>query len=377
MTMTHPGLPESWAWAILLFMVLFSLWGITFKRTPKTIAKNINLNQLPLLGPMFEKIGRSPWFLLFFKFIIVAIFLLIIVAGLFGTPIPERNIATVLTWNIWWSGLIIAIFFIGSAWCAVCPWDTLASWLVRRKLFRRREPNNSLNLKIPKPIRTVWPALLMFIGLTWLELGYGVTTNPYATASLALIMVVLTTISLSIFQRKSFCRHFCPVGRTIGFYSQLSVVELRPTQINLCETCETLECFHGNQNIEPCPTHLVMGSLQQNTYCTSCGNCLQSCPHQNVGWRIRPPSEEAIHTARPHQDEAWFMIGLLALTGFHGITMMPFWEKMLSAIAGEVRFCEATKIPDSRLLNWTSVDAWRFSRLLYLLRCHLPRDLFE
>jgi ferredoxin len=76
-----------------------------------------------------------------------------------------------------------------------------------------------------------------------------------------------------------------------------------------------------------------MGRLKQNTYCTSCGNCSQSCPEQNVAWRLRPPSQEAIQDARPHWDEAWFMLSLLALTAFHGVTMMPFFEEWLTQFA--------------------------------------------
>ncbi|MCK5496792.1 MAG: hypothetical protein KAI80_10300, partial [Hyphomicrobiaceae bacterium] len=184
----------------------------------------------------------------------------------------------------------------------------------------------SLNLRVPRALRTVWPALILLVGLTWLELGAGVTTSPYATAMLALAIVVLATLSLAVFERKAFCRYFCPVGRTVGCYSQLAPVELRPADPSICASCTTLDCYYGSKDVEPCPTHLVMGRLKQNTYCTSCGNCARSCPHQNVAWRLRSPSSEAMQDARPHWDEACFMLGLLALTGFHGLTMMGFWE---------------------------------------------------
>jgi len=174
---------------------------------------------------------------------------------------------------------------------------------------------------------------LLFIGLSWLELGIGITTNPYATALMALLMVVLATLSLALFQRNAFCRYFCPVGRTIGSYSQLAAIELRPINDDICQHCETLDCYHGNANVDPCPTWLVMGRIQQNSYCTSCGNCSQSCPQQNIDWRWRQPAGEAVNGSRPHWDEAWFMLGLLALTGFHGITMMPFWHKAISQLA--------------------------------------------
>jgi len=275
----------------------------------------------------------NQWILFSLKLLMVSLFLLVIAAGLFGTPVAERNIATVLTWNLWWAGLVFSIFFLGSAWCAVCPWDALAQWLVRRRLWRRSEPNNSLNLRVPRLLQNVWPALGLFIGLTWLELGVGITTDPYATALVALLMVLLATISLAVYQRKAFCRYFCPVGRTIGFYSQLAPVELRPVDPQICAGCKTLDCYLGNKEVEPCPTWLVMGRLKQNSYCTSCGNCTQSCPHMNIAWRLRGPGVEAVQSARPHWDEAWFMIALLALTTFHGLTMMPFWEQWMSDLA--------------------------------------------
>jgi hypothetical protein len=272
------------------------------------------------------------WPLLIVRLIVAAVFLLIIAAGLSGSQIPERNIATLFTWNIWWTLVIITIFFAGTAWCAVCPWDALAKWLVHRRLWRRAPEHTSLNLRVPRYLKNIWPALWLFIGLSWLELGVGITTNPYATALMALFMVVMATLSLAVFERNAFCRYFCPVGRTIGAYSQLSPIELRPINTTTCADCTTLDCYHGNENIEPCPTWLVMGRLRQNSYCTSCGNCSQSCPHQNIDWRLRSPGTEALQSGRPHWDEAWFMLGLLALTGFHGITMMPFWERDISQL---------------------------------------------
>jgi len=73
--------------------------------------------------------------------------------------------------------------------------------------------------------------------------------------------------------------------------------------------------------------------LKQNSYCTSCGNCVQNCPEDNIAWRLRNPVIEAQEAARPRWDEAWFMLGLLALTAFHGLTMLPFWEKWILSFA--------------------------------------------
>jgi polyferredoxin len=283
-----------------------------------------------------QVLTNSPWPQVIVKLAFVALFVLIIIAGLFGNPLPERNIATTLTWNVWWAGVVISVFFLGSAWCGVCPWDALATWLVRRRLWRRGRSASSLNLHVPRWMQNVLPAMLLFIGLTWLELGVGVTTSPYATALIALLILLLATVSLALFERKAFCRYFCPVGRTLGFYAQLAPVELRPTDAEICAKCTTLDCYHGDANIEPCPTHLVMGRLKQNTYCTSCGACTRSCPYHNISWRLRPISSEAIQHARPHWDETWFMLGLLAFASFHGVTMLLMWDDWMSALASAI-----------------------------------------
>lgn len=343
--LVHSGLPLPWLALVLVSMLLILIWVSIAGKPAIATSRTYAFSSLPIIGSFVRYLVTNALVLQIIKLIFIAVFFEIIIAGLFGTPIAERNLATMLTWNLWWAGLIVVIFFAGSVWCAVCPWDALSNWLVTGRLLVRSALPNSLELHVPKYLRNVWPALLLLIGLTWLELGAGTTTNPYATALLAMFMLVLATASLAIFERKAFCRHFCPVGRTIGFYAQLAPVELRPLNLQTCAQCTTLECYAGNATVAPCPTHLVMGRLTQNTYCTSCGNCVRSCPDNNVAWRLRPVSAEALIDARPHWDEAWFMLVLLALTSFHGLTMMPFWE------SGMRRFGHI--INDSGQLLWS------------------------
>jgi len=335
--MVHPGLSVNWVFGILVVMVVIVMRSMLTGNSISTVTTGkLNLSRLPLVGSFFSALVVKPWILLSLRIVAALVFLLVIYAGLFGTPVPERNIATVLTWTVWWSAVVISVFFVGSAWCAICPWDAIATWLVRRKLWRRGDASSSLNIRVPKYLRTIWPALFLFIGLTWLELGAGVTTSPYATALLALLMVVLATVSLALYERKAFCRYFCPIGRTLGAYGAMAPIALRPIDKQICVECKTLECYHGTKDVEPCPTHLLMGTLTQNTYCTSCGACSMSCPKQNVGWRLRGIGEEITHASRPHTDEAWFILGLVSLTIFHGFTMMPYWEDWMRQLAYQI-----------------------------------------
>jgi polyferredoxin len=231
--MVHPGLPAAWVVFILVSMML-----ITIRYTFFSVNSGKNF-KYPVFNKVIKQIVTRPWLLISLRLFSAIVFLIVIYAGLFGTPIPEKNIATVLTWTIWWSGVVISIFFVGSAWCAICPWDAIATWLVRQKLWKRGNKTSSLNLRVPKLLRSVWPALLMFVALTWLELGVGVTVSPYATALMALLMVVLATISLAVYERKAFCRYFCAIGRTIGAYSSIAPIALAPVNEKTCENCTT------------------------------------------------------------------------------------------------------------------------------------------
>lgn len=336
MVMTHPGLPMGWVVAVGAGIALIAIWAVLTASPVSRPGRHVNLARVPVVGAAMRFMTASPWPLVALKVLFAAAFLAVIYAGLFGTPTAELNLATMLTWNGWWILVIISVFFLGTAWCSVCPWNSLAEWLVKRRLWRRGSGISGLGLRVPRPLRRVWPALVLFVGFTWLELGLGVTTDPVSTALLAVLMVVLAASSLAVYERKAFCRYYCPVGRTIGCYSQLAPIEIRPVDDDVCARCTTLECYHGTETVEPCPTHLTMGRFAQNTYCTSCGACFFSCPYANVSWRLRSVAAEAGVGARPHWDEAWFMLVLWAVTTFHGLTMKIYWEDWMQALGGVI-----------------------------------------
>ncbi len=333
MIMTLPGMPLGWAVAIFVGMGLILVIGMA--ASPPTYGRTrfLNLANVPVIGVVTRYLTRNPWPIIFLKYFSIAVFIVVIISGLFGTPVAKLNFATVITWNLWWTLVVISVFFVGSAWCSFCPWDALANLLVKGRIWWRPADTAGLELVVPRYLRNTWPALIMLVGLTWFELGMGATVDPMATATLAMFMVVIAVLSLVLFQRKAFCRYFCPVGRTIGSYSQLSPIEIRPVDADICAKCSTLECFFGTDSTEPCPTNLTMGRFAQNTYCTSCGACAVGCPERNVNWRLRSMAAEARVNARPHWDEAWFMLGLLALASFHGLTMLPFWENWILSLA--------------------------------------------
>jgi YHS domain-containing protein/ferredoxin len=262
------------------------------------------------------------------QLVMVLLFLLIIAAGLFGSQNPGLNIAPILTWTIWWGGLVVLIMFAGKAWCYVCPWDAIAGWTERMAFWRKRDDGLGLNLRWPRVVRNISIATILFVGLTWIEIGFGVTMNPRVTAWLAVAMLVMAVVSAFLFDRKSFCRYGCLVGRVSGLYALFSGVEIRPRDREACRACRSKECVRGSGTAYGCPTYEYPGRMETNTYCIQCTECLQACPHGNLAVNLRPWGEDLKALGKPRSDEAYLALLMLALTGFHGLTMTPAWRGM-------------------------------------------------
>ncbi len=284
--------------------------------------------------PVFRQLYTSRGFHAFVQFIVVLIFLGIIAAGLFGIQQGGSNIATVLTWTYWWVLLVLFILLFGKAWCWICPWDALAGWLERFS-FTRHQSLLSANRPWPKALRNLYPATVLFLGLTWLELGYGVTTRPEFTAMVAMLMFFITFVPLLIFEKRSFCRYGCLVGRISGLYALFAPVEIRAKDKQLCaKTCKTRDCYHGNESGAACPTSCFVGSMTKNTYCILCGECVVTCPHDNVAFNVRWFGRDLLHNSPVRFDEAAMVIVMLAMSTFHGITMTPVWNDCIRWLEG-------------------------------------------
>jgi hypothetical protein len=290
-------------------------------------------------SPRLHRIVRKPWFQFAFQAPVLLGFLFVCYAGLFGSY--ARNITPVVVWTIWWAGLIFAVAVFGNLWCFACPWDALANLASRLSFWRRRE-GLSMELRMPAALQNTWPALALFVAVTWAELGWGITNNPRQTAIFGLAMAAAAVAMALIFERKAFCRWFCLVGRVSGMYSNFSPVEIRPRDTRVCGVCTTRDCLTGNERGYACPTGIDLGNLQVNTHCTLCTECFKSCPTFTPHVRLRPPGTDLDRHTEPRRDEAWFALVLLALTGFHGLSMTPVWQNFAPGTTDIVSTLQST-----------------------------------
>ncbi len=263
---------------------------------------------------------------------VVLLFLLVIAAGLYGVQNPAMNIAPLLTWTVWWGGLVVVIMFLGKAWCYVCPWDAIAGWVEGMSLWRKPRRGIGLALPWPRSWRNIRLATILFVGLTWVELGFGVTMSPAATAWLALAMLLLALGSVLLFDRRSFCRYGCLVGRVSGLYAMFSAIEVRSRDKAACRACRSKECVKGSATAHGCPTFQYPGGMQTNTYCIQCMECVQACPHDNIAVNLRPWGSDLAVGGKPASDEAFLALLMLSITAFHGLTMTPAWRDLLAVL---------------------------------------------
>lgn len=276
-----------------------------------------------------RRLAFSRKFTFIMQLIMVFLFLLVILTGLFGVQDSGRNLSTVLTWTIWWIVLVLFILFAGKAWCYICPWDAIATWIDKLGLWRVKKSVFSLQNRWPKALRNIYLATFLFIILTWMELGWGVTTKPFITAYMALTMLFMAIFSVLIFDKKAFCRYACLIGRISGLYALIAPVEVRPRSRDTCNSCLTKDCFNGNDKGYACPTSQYLGSMQKNTYCIQCMECVKTCPHDNATVQLRPFGVDLLKINKARFDEAALIIIMLAMTSFHGLTMTPNWHHSL------------------------------------------------
>ncbi|MEM4303465.1 MAG: hypothetical protein QXH32_07245 [Candidatus Caldarchaeum sp.] len=72
--------------------------------------------------PLIKWFVRKRWF----QFAVItpnlAIFFILMTAGLYGLPVGNKNISVLVVWILWWAALMILLVPLGGRiWCMICP----------------------------------------------------------------------------------------------------------------------------------------------------------------------------------------------------------------------------------------------------------------
>jgi polyferredoxin len=252
------------------------------------------------------------------------IFWLVIFLGLLGTAVPGLNFGTAITWYIWFCLVFVLMVVVGRAWCVMCPFGGFAEWIQRRALWNRAQRRLGLGRKLPEPIARYGFLLSVgtFLLLTWIEEYFNIAGpgNPWATSFMVLGIVGSALAFFLVFERRTFCRYFCPLTALIGSVGATgSVAGFRTRDRQVCLDCTTKDCMRGGVNGYGCPWYTWPGSADSNLSCGLCSECFKGCPEGNIGLYLQKPLTSVVAPTRRRADVAWTVALLWGLVVFQQV----------------------------------------------------------
>lgn len=260
--------------------------------------------------PGVRALLRSRWLQFSLRALTLAGFILVILTGLFGSPVGSHNFAILFVWIGWWTAL--KLFFLplgGRSWCSICPIPMPGEWLQQGWLVSPGGKGLGLNRRWPRALRGVW---LQAGGFAAIGLFSALTlTTPAVTAWVFLGLIAVATVIALIFERRAFCRYLCPMGGFIGLYATLAPLELRPGRREICAAHAEKTCFSGCERGAGCPWLNYPAALQANANCGLCFECLRTCPQGTMVLNLRSVDAELKQPGRFGLDEAYLSVVLI------------------------------------------------------------------
>lgn len=210
--------------------------------------------------PFLKAVCKSRWLQFIIVFPTLVLFLVFLYAGIFGTPVGNKNIIIVFVWIFWWIMLIgFMVPFASRIWCLICPFPIIGEWLQRMAFVRVRTGSTiqglanrffGKNKPWPKRHRHIWFQNFGFLALA--VFSPFLVTRPFVSfVVLGGLFVVATVLSL-IYRQRVFCMYLCPVSGFLGLYSMTSKLALRAKDVEICNRIKKGEEFDFDYGIAAC-----------------------------------------------------------------------------------------------------------------------------
>jgi polyferredoxin len=304
---------------------------------PAAVVKGFRVDVLRLM-PRVERLIRTRWFQFAVVFPNLLLFSLFLLAGIFGTPVGNRNVIIVFVWILWWFLLIsLMVPFASRLWCMMCPFPFFGEWIQRRALIRTRSfdprvkkdgPGIAIgrnryfgrNLRWPKALTNIWIQNIGFLALCTFSALF--LTRPIVTVVVLGSLFLIATGLHVVYRQRTFCSYVCPVSGFLSLFSMASTLEVRPRDTGVCATCKEKACLAGSEKGWGCPWLLYPSKLERNNYCGLCMECVKTCTHDNMTVKLRPFCSD---TTLKGYDEAWKAFIMLALAAAYSVLYQGPW----------------------------------------------------
>ncbi len=282
--------------------------------------------------PVINKIVTSRWpqiILILVAFIMIYI---VIIISIFGTKVSGRNLGVLLMWTVWLFLLIVVMTPLGGRiWCTICPLPFLGDWFQRRSFFSPQKIQGNhyntvfhgLFMKWPEMLNNNWTRLIVFLALA--TFSTTLVASP-RTSGLTILALLLIPIALSaVFELRVFCRYLCPVSVFVGPFSSLSPIIIRNKSQQVCIDCKTHSCELGSSKGWACPWGLNAGSMDENSDCGLCLECIRSCNYNNVSLYSRSFGKSPDLTKL---SDAWMALAIFSISIIYSILYLGPWSSL-------------------------------------------------
>jgi cytochrome c oxidase assembly factor CtaG/ferredoxin len=204
----------------------------------------------------------------------LAVAIAVIIDGLRGTQVAPLNLAGVLPWIHWRALSLGALLLVGNLFCMACPFT-----LVRDGARRLVTPK----LRWPGFLRSKWLPVVLLVIYFWTYEAFSLWNRPSLTAWIVVGYFAASLAVDSLFRGASFCKYVCPIGQFHFITSLVSPREVAVRKQSVCASCTTHDCIRGNGSARGCELYLFQPKKTSNLDCTFCLDCVNACPHDNVG----------------------------------------------------------------------------------------------
>lgn len=289
----------------------------------------------PPQGPLSRRVERFaarhrgwlPWihlgmFVAFLVLVVVPLFL----------PAPPGDagvfsnftlLANFLIWGLWFPLVFVSVIFTGRSWCGVlCPMGASSEWANRVGLKRR----------VPHWIKWEGTPVVSFVAITILAQTVDARGFPQGIAEvfgLTLACALLVGFLYGPgYHKRTWCRHLCPIGLTLGSFSRLGIVQFAPKRQRLGPESWTEKGV--------CPTFIDINRKHESRHCIECLRCVQPDARGGLAIHLRKPGTEAanVRDHHPNPSDIWFLfLGTgTAIGGFLWL-IVPQYQAIRQALA--------------------------------------------
>jgi len=277
--------PGSVAFLVPLFWIGLRLLYAPEKPSQPVSARRIALPVLPPqkhAGPRIS-VPRSRFGLVWIRFVMLGLAVIIVIDGLRGPQVGAMNLAGVLPWIHWRGLVVLGLLAAGNVSCMACP------LVLPRQLTRRWLP---ARFAWPRWLRNKWLAVGLIVFFLWAYEAFALWDSPWLTAWIVLAYFAVAFGIDNVFQGAAFCKYVCPIGQFNFVQSMISPFEIAVREPAVCAACATKDCIRGRDDMPGCQLRLYQPRKSSNLDCTFCLDCVNVCPHENVGLTASYPAAE-------------------------------------------------------------------------------------